>query len=126
MMMMTHKVDDHLGVDGRARKTQARHHRVSWTCFCSERRDGFVTCAGGVLVCEARVSLGMVVVGDGRLMTTTSTLVKKTVGGRSCHFLSRYVGTSKEDYSKVGTYLHLSLALFPALLPLDFFKKSEK
>ncbi len=55
MMMMTHKVDHHLGVDGRARKTQARHHRVSWTCFCSERE---------VLFCEARVSLGTVLVGD--------------------------------------------------------------
>ena len=55
--MMTHKVD-HLGVDGRARKTQARHHHfVSWTCFWFGEGDG-------VLFCEARVSLGTVLVGD--------------------------------------------------------------
>jgi hypothetical protein len=56
MMTMTHT--DHLGVDGRARKTQARHHRVSWTCFCSERSgDGWLE-AEEVLFCKARASLG--------------------------------------------------------------------
>jgi hypothetical protein len=120
--MMTHKVD-HLGVDGRARKTQARHHhRVSWTCFCSERE---MARGEEVLFCEARVSLGMVVVGDRRLIDDVNSCKTRRKGGRSelaqvGATFSRYVCTSKEDYYKVCTYLHLSLVFSPLSSILTF------
>ena len=78
-----------------------------------------------VLFCEARVSLGMVVVDVWWWTTSTLvTLVGEEVGVGAT--FSRYVGTSKEDYHKVCTYLHFSLALFPALLLLTFSKKLRR
>lgn len=80
-MMMTHNKVDHLGVDGRARKTQARHHhRVSWTCFWFGEGDGPFKAERRCCFVRLRVSPGM----HGRgLWTTSLLLTRRRSGGRS-------------------------------------------